>query len=471
MEGGLLLKHHHFFVKWSNHYYNEYFCLLSKMQMKYLPVLLIILFIVLVPSLKAQQNHFIYIQNENHQSFYVKLDKKTYNSSASGYVILPKLKDGTYQLSIGFPKTGVKEQNMVCTIDRTDIGFILKNFESKGWGLFNLQTLDVIMDNSAASPNTIAVVNKNDAFSNMLSEVVNDSTIRQAEPIIIETSKVKVEEKEKKSADLVAIQETPVAPKPKVEINNNVSAPISKTVDSTKLIKGNSAASGLTKSNISSSMTKKDAAGTTMIFVDKMKGGVDTITVFIAEDKLPVTIVDQKPADTKLPVVEVQPTVSIKEDKAVKPRFIDIELPVSKGGASDKIPAANVIPVSKESSSASVSKDPVDLPVAQVRQTLKVNSNCTVLASEEDLMKLRKRIMAAGSDEEKLRVTKKYLKAKCFMVEQIRNLSVLFLKEDARVSYFEIAYPFVFDSNNFIKLQNQLTDPNYINRFQSMIRN
>ena len=57
------------------------------------------------------------------------------------------------------------------------------------------------------------------------------------------------------------------------------------------------------------------------------------------------------------------------------------------------------------------------------------------------------------------------------MVEQIRNLSVLFLKEDARVSYFEIAYPFVFDSNNFIKLQNQLTDPNYINRFQSMIRN
>ena len=57
------------------------------------------------------------------------------------------------------------------------------------------------------------------------------------------------------------------------------------------------------------------------------------------------------------------------------------------------------------------------------------------------------------------------------MVEQIRNLSVLFLREDARVSYFEIAYPFVFDSNNFIKLQNQLTDPNYINRFQSMIRN
>ena len=78
--------------------------------------------------------------------------------------------------------------------------------------------------------------------------------------------------------------------------------------------------------------------------------------------------------------------------------------------------------------------------------------------------------MASGSDEDKLKVTKKYLKSKCFMVEQIRNLSVLFLKDDARFSYFEIAYPFVFDSNNFEKLQNQLKDPNYINRFQSMIR-
>jgi len=85
-------------------------------------------------------------------------------------------------------------------------------------------------------------------------------------------------------------------------------------------------------------------------------------------------------------------------------------------------------------------------------------------------MKLRKRIMGADSDDDKLKVTKKYLKAKCFMVEQIRDLSVLFSKDDARFSFFEMAFPFVFDSNNFVKLQNQIKDPNYINRFQSMIR-
>ena len=254
--------------------------------MKHLTVVFFILFLFLLPRLKAQQNHFIYIQNESHQSFYVKLDKKTYNSSAAGYVILPKLKDGIYQLAIGFPKTSVMEQNMVCTIDKTDIGFILKNFENKGWGLFNLQTLDVIMDNGAVNSNNISVVNKTDAFSKMLSEVVNDSTIRQAESINNEFNKVTAKEQEKKSADLVVIQQVPITTAPKVEINNNSPVTIIKTVDSSKIIKDKSGASGLPKSDISRGLTKKDTTGTTMIFVDKIKGGVDTITIFIAEDKL-----------------------------------------------------------------------------------------------------------------------------------------------------------------------------------------
>ena len=155
--------------------------------MKYLPLAFFILFLFLLPSLQAQQNHFIYIQAENHQPFYVKLDKKTFNSSASGYVILPKLKDGSYRLAIGFQKNGVQEQDMLCVIDKTDIGFILKSFGAKGWGLFNLQTLDVTMGNVAGNANNISVVTKTDAFSNMLSEVVNDSSIRQTEtysPII-----------------------------------------------------------------------------------------------------------------------------------------------------------------------------------------------------------------------------------------------------------------------------------------------
>jgi len=437
--------------------------------MKYSTIVFFLFFVFLLPSLKAQQNHFIYIQHETNQSFYVKLDNKTYNSSAAGYVILPKLKDGTYKLSIGFPSNSIIEQNMVCTVDKADIGFILKNFENKGWGLFNLQTLNVLMDNGAVNSNNISVVNKTDAFSNMLSEVVNDSTIRQADPMINENNKVTIKEQEKKSTDLIVEQE-PVIQKSKVEMSNNTSAAIVKTRDSLQGINVKQVVSNNGKSSISRSLIKKEAQGIRMVFVDRIKGTVDTVNVFISEDKLPVEMIDVKPIETKVPVQQINPAVSIKEDKVGKARFIDIELPVSSGVNSDKKPVENAISESKESSSMNIERGAVDLPAQQANQTLMVNSDCTVLASEEDIMKLRKRIMAADSDDDKLKVTKKYLKAKCFMVEQIRELSVLFSKDDARISYFEIAFPFVFDSNNFVKLQNQLKDPNYINRFQLMIR-
>ncbi len=42
----------------------------------------------------AQQNHFVYIQADNQQPFYVKYDGKNYSSTSIGYLILPKLTNG-----------------------------------------------------------------------------------------------------------------------------------------------------------------------------------------------------------------------------------------------------------------------------------------------------------------------------------------------------------------------------------------
>src|SRR5882757_1153709 len=103
------------------------------------------LLICLSVSAHAQQNHFIYIQADNRQPFYVKLDKKLLSSSASGYLIIPKLTDSSYDLSIGFPKNEWPEQKVTCNINRADVGYLLKNFGEKGWGLFNFQTMDLLM--------------------------------------------------------------------------------------------------------------------------------------------------------------------------------------------------------------------------------------------------------------------------------------------------------------------------------------
>jgi len=91
-------------------------------------------------TLKAQQSHFIYIQTDNKQPFYVKLDKTIYSSASSGYLIIPQLKTGSYSFVIGFPKNEWPEQNIRCSVENKDLGYILKNFGDKGWGLFNLQS-------------------------------------------------------------------------------------------------------------------------------------------------------------------------------------------------------------------------------------------------------------------------------------------------------------------------------------------
>jgi len=100
--------------------------------------------------LSARENRFIYIQTENKQAFYVKMDKRILSSSSSGYIIIPKLIDSTYNFSIGFPKNEWPEQNVTITVKGTDAGYLLKNSGGKGWGLYNLQTTEVLMPEKKA---------------------------------------------------------------------------------------------------------------------------------------------------------------------------------------------------------------------------------------------------------------------------------------------------------------------------------
>jgi hypothetical protein len=67
-------------------------------------------------------------------------------------------------------------------------------------------------------------------------------------------------------------------------------------------------------------------------------------------------------------------------------------------------------------------------------------------------------------------IAKKVFKVKCFTVEQIKNLSVLFLKDAGKYAFFDMTYPYTADSHNFHILQSQLTDAYFISRFQAMIR-
>ena len=97
------------------------------------------------------------------------------------------------------------------------------------------------------------------------------------------------------------------------------------------------------------------------------------------------------------------------------------------------------------------------------------NTNCKVSATDYDVDKLRVKILAVESEDDKIATARKYFKTKCFTTSQIKALSELFASDEGRYRLFDTAYPFVSDTDNFRQLSGLLTAPYYINRFNAML--
>ena len=146
----------------------------------------IFLFSVLVKNGFSQDQYYVYIQSQNHQSFYARVGSSTFTSSGNGYLLLPGLVKNTYELIIGFPGQKISEWRFNCTVDNADLGFILKD---KGTGGVQLVHLDqkgalagtVVEQQKEVKAETVPLtgVISNDPFSTMLASVVNDPSIRQ----------------------------------------------------------------------------------------------------------------------------------------------------------------------------------------------------------------------------------------------------------------------------------------------------
>lgn len=131
-------------------------------------------------SIKAQQSHFIYLQTENKQPFFVKLNDKVFSSASLGFVIIPKLQDGFYSLTVGYPQR-IMQEEFNCSINNNDVGFIIKNTGENEWQLLNIQTQSLINPGSVIAAKIIVdtLPKDTDLFSSMLANAVHDSTILQ----------------------------------------------------------------------------------------------------------------------------------------------------------------------------------------------------------------------------------------------------------------------------------------------------
>ncbi len=452
----------------------------------------IILSIVGICNVNAQQNHFIYIQADDKQAFSVSLNGKLINSSSIGYVIIPKLTDGRYDLSVTFPNTKYPEQKFSCIIDKADAGYALKNFKEKGWGLFNLQTLEITMAGVPlpdAKPDPVTA--NTNAFGDMLSEVVKDSSIKNvAVPVLVnDAAKNKQHDEKTDSSKLTLYDSLKTKNEPAANAANNnqpvlITAPAlipvladgnksaatndSLSVNSQKEKQPVAANNGVTKI-----LDESTGAGNDIIFVDAASALNDTIRIFIPRLLNEQTIQADTVIAAKIKVdtlaIASSAVVSAKaEADTAGSKILDtsalggtgVNNPFFNDKKATEVAAGAVVP----NIVADKNAEPVVSPKAGVKE------ECKSMFSDADLNKLRKKLFSTSGDDKMIATSLKYFQNKCVTADQLKTLSGSFLSDEARYNFFSAAFPYVYDVPAFASLENQLIDPLFKKRFMALLK-
>ncbi len=502
----------------------------------------------------AQQDRFIYLQAENNQSFTVKLNNRLYNSFPLGYLIIPKLDEGIYNLVIRFPESP-NQQGFNCSISENDAGFIIKNTGDQ-WQLYNVQTRAVTLPAEVMNKTEPVYEKLSDPFSLMLANAVHDSTILRKDAR-------EVVEKPNQNDSSALVLNINTAVKPDSSITDSaVTALTANAVNENKPQQSDTAMVKVspevtvTKGNVNDTLNnavadskiaeKKDSvitvSTTTVNPADTLSvsdvAKVNTSGETVPKESIVITPVDSTQNSAIKEVVVTKTTKkkkSRKDENALKDTVTEnVSVPVVNKDSSSVVPVSTaylrsvikrrsrkngkegmemvyiddtgegkdtirlLIPVDKIIKDADKNRETVSEPVvekktdtvvqvkpdfivtkdekdiikeanSQVKVTM-VNSDCKNFATDEDFLKARKKMVAEDNDEDMVKAAKKIFKTRCFTTEQIRNLSVLFLKDDGKYIFFDAAYPFVSDTDRFSELEKQLTVEYYINRFRAMIR-
>lgn len=353
----------------------------------------------------AEENFFMFIQSDNKQPFNVTINGKTFSSTASGYVIIPKLSAATYNFNIGFALNAFPEQLFSYTINR-DLGFNLKNFGEKGWGLFNFNSLDVTMAKSNAlvqqsTPQTIIEINEEPiSFNAKPSTVVTVDTIAKN--------------------PLVSPQVSPV--------KDSLALPVANTVVS------QSASSANTQ--VSKVAEEKSNEAISITYVDKQKRVSDTIQIVI-----PIQNQITPPAITKSDVIPIKidtlKTINVLAEN--QPKFLEL-------------------------------KSSIDSVSALTQSFTVENNACTKLASDIEVNRLKRKMAQETTDEKMIAEARKVYRNKCFTTAQIRVLSTLFLSDEGRYKFFDVSYATVADPSSYPILQKEFIDQYFANRFKALLK-
>jgi hypothetical protein len=172
-----------------------------------------------------------------------------------------------------------------------------------------------------------------------------------------------------------------------------------------------------------------------------------------AEPEKPV-VQEVKKEKEPAPEPEKKVVTEPKETKKETETEAKAEMPAAAKPAETEKPKA-VLPEKKEETSGKL---------------VMINSDCGKLATDNDVDKLRVKMMAEGDLQKKLAIANKQFKTMCLYAKQIKGLSELFPTDEAKYKFLELAYPFAADTANFKQLHELLTAEEYVTKFKKLVR-
>ena len=428
-------------------------------------IVLVLTFLSISAGVFSQKIFFAYLQSENGKPFFVRLNDKVHSSTASGYVILSRLHDSTYTIFVGFPGENT-EQKFSISIPHKDKGYLLKDFGSEGWGLFDLQTMTVQKSlNAATAIKTVPEENVS-PFTEILAKASDDPSLKEKTvmPAVKKEEVVQIKEDVQPAVTEAAREKEPAADKEApavVPTAEQVPAPAGEKKETAPVLKETPLADTLDTKPEAGPAVKKElqpglerisnfetSEGREQVYVDRhADGSVDTIRLLVPAEKKPV--VTSKPPE---------------EEK----KFLDIPVQAAAdtalNGQREEAPA-------KEPEMDKAVKEPVSVGETNSSPpAAKAPNNCGQTAEESDFVRLRRKMVSADDDDAMVMEARKGFKEKCFTVYQVRNLGNLFLTDEGKYKLFDAAYPYVSDLHNFISLKLELKDGYWVKRFEAMLK-
>lgn len=179
---------------------------------------------------------------------------------------------------------------------------------------------------------------------------------------------------------------------------------------------------------VAKTFEKMGAQGLDQIYVDKSQAKADTIAVFIPLKQAPRAEVQQPSASVTAPT-----------------------------------------PVAAQSATPMAASTPVDTTTHQPAiETANTPTTSCLPASKDDFNATRIAMASSSTDAAMIEAAKKAFEKKCYTIEQIKNLGMLFLSQQNRLQFFAAAKNHLVDAGNFPILINQFIDPNIIEQFKAL---